>query len=74
MEDKRYFVLEITTTADGTAKVVTEKSTEKEARMLFHQIMSSAYANEAITYALCEIIDERGFCVVMDKIPRIDEE
>ena len=71
--DKKYFVLEIITTASGTAKAVTEKSTLKESYMLFHQIMSSALANPDVTFALCQVIDSDGFCQVSERYPRLDD-
>ncbi len=70
-ENKKYFVLEITTANGATAKAVTEKNSENEAWMLYHQIMASAYSNEDVTYALCQIIDENGFCLVNDKLPKV---
>ena len=66
----RYFVMEIETDAIGTAKQVTEKATLDEARGLYHQIMSSVYANSSITYALVMVINEKGFCEVMEQYPR----
>jgi hypothetical protein len=68
--NERYFVTEITTTADGTAKAITEKNSVDEARMLFHQILASAYANPAVTYALVYIMNEQGFCQAMETYPR----
>ncbi len=69
-ESRKYFVIEITTANGATAKAITEKETEEEAWMAYHQIMASAYANSAVTYALCQIIDDRGFCLVTDKLPK----
>lgn len=70
----KYFVIEIETTSSGTAKQITEKATIDEARGLFHQILASVYANKAITYALVEVINEKGFCEVMEKYPRENPE
>ena len=70
----RYFVLEIETVNGATSSLITEKATEDEAKALFHQILSSAYANPNLTYAICQIIDERGYCLVMEKIPSIIED
>lgn len=64
---KRYFVIEITTTADGTAKAIHEKESEAAARMVYHQIKASAYANDKVTFALCQIVDENGFAIVTSK-------
>lgn len=65
----RYFVFEIETTAEGTAKQITEKATIDEAKALYHQILASVYANTGITYALVMIINDRGFCEVMERVP-----
>lgn len=65
----KYFVMEIETTADGTAKQITEKATIDEARGLFHQILASVYANNKITYALVMIVNDLGFCEVMERVP-----
>lgn len=66
---RKYFILEITTTEAGTAKAITEVSTLDNAKMLFHQIMASAYANNDVTYALAQIIDDRGFCLITELKP-----
>ncbi len=73
-ENRRYFVIEIVTADGATAKAITEKDTEEEAWMTYHQIMSSAYANSAVTYALCQIIDDRGFALINDKLPHTHED
>lgn len=65
----RYFVIEIETTDSGTAKQITEKATIDEARGLFHQILASVYANNKITYALVMIVNDLGFCEVMERVP-----
>ena len=70
----KYFVLEVTTANGATAKAITEKATEKEAMMLYHQIMGSALANDNVTYALCMVINEEGFALVSDKYPRTEPE
>ena len=69
-----YYVLEITTVNGATAKAVTEKATIDEAKMLFHQIMASAYASNKVSYALCMIINDKGFCEVMERIPTATDE
>lgn len=43
-----------------TAVAVTVKEDEKDARMLFHQILSAAYANEDLENAVVEITNEYG--------------
>lgn len=70
----RYFVLEIATVNGATAKAVTEKATLDEAKMLFHQIMASAYANDKVTYSLCMIINDKGFSEVMERKPTVTDE
>lgn len=70
----RYFVVEISTANGATAKAVTEKATLDEAKMLFHQIMASAYANDNVTYALCMIINDKGFSEVMERKPTVTDE
>lgn len=55
-----YFVLEATTTAEGTAKLVTEKETLNEGIMLFHQVMAAARANENVIEALCIVVNSKG--------------
>ena len=35
----KFYVVEISTTAEGTAKAVTEKADFNEAKMLYHQIL-----------------------------------
>lgn len=70
----RYFVIEIETTADGTAKQITEKATIDEAKALYHHILASVYANTAITYALVQIVNDLGFCEVMERVPTAQPE
>lgn len=65
----RYFVIEIETTESGTAKQVTEKATLDEAKGLFHQVLASVYANNKISYALVMIVNDLGFCEVMERVP-----
>ena len=55
-----YFVLEATTTSQGTAKLVTEKETLNEGIMLFHQVMAAARANENVIEALCIVVNSKG--------------
>ena len=69
---EKYFVLEITTVNGETAKAVWEKDSIDEAKALFHQIMAAAYTNENCTYALCQIIDDRGFCQISERKPTYD--
>lgn len=67
--ERKYFVLEIATVDGITAKQITEKATLDEAKMLYHQILASAYANDKVSYALVQIIEDRGFCVVSEIKP-----
>lgn len=69
----RYFVMQVTTDSVGTATAVTEKATIDEARGLFHQILASIYANTDVTYGLVMVINEQGFCEVMEQYPRVPE-
>ena len=73
-----YFVLEITTVNGQTAKAVWEHETLDAAKAQFHSGLASAYANPNLTYALYMIINDLGFCEVMDRIggtePEPDEE
>ena len=55
-----YFVLEATTTEQGTAKLVTEKETLNEGIMLFHQVMAAARANTNVIEALCMVVNSKG--------------
>ena len=61
--NKKYFVIEVTFNGTAYAKAVTEKDTEDDARMLLHQIMASAIANEGIEKAIVQIIDDEGYAV-----------
>jgi len=70
----KYFVIEIETTAEGTAKQITDKATLDEAKGLFHQILASVYANNKITYALVMIVNDLGFCEVMERVPTAQPE
>ena len=56
----RWYVVEIATTAEGTAKAVTEKEDFNEAKMLYHQILASMMANTNVTEGICTIIDSTG--------------
>ena len=56
----KFYVVEISTTAEGTAKAVTEKADFNEAKMLYHQILASMMANANVTTGICTIIDGEG--------------
>ena len=56
-----FYVMEAIKIADqNTATNVTVKNEEREAKMLFHQILSSAYANENLESVVCEITNQYG--------------
>ena len=56
----KFYIVEISTTAEGTAKAVTEKEDFNEAKMLYHQILASMMANTNVTEGICTIIDGSG--------------
>ena len=57
----KYFVLEtIVDENDNIGSLVTPKDTLNDARMLFHQIRASQFANKTLKYAFSCILDERG--------------
>ena len=56
----KFFVVETEVAKGQRASAITEKATHDEAKMLYHQILASAYANKDVTYALVMIIDENG--------------
>ena len=70
----RYFVTEVETTSQGTAKQITEKATLEEAKGLYHQVLASVYANDKVTYALVMIVNDLGFCEVMERVPTAEPE
>lgn len=56
-----YYVLEaVKIENQNTAASVTVKEDEREARMLFHQILSSAYANDNLENVVVEITNSYG--------------
>lgn len=70
----KYYVSEITTVNGTTAKALWEHSTIEAAKAQYHQILASAYANGNLTYALVQIINDRGFCQATERIPEYVEE
>ena len=56
----KYFVIEIVTASGSTAKQITEKDNIDSAKMLYHQVLASAYANENVSYAMSMIVDYNG--------------
>lgn len=69
MEEK-YFVIQRTKTSDSETYAVAEtiKDTEKEARIVYHQILASVYANDKIEYAVVKIDNYYGNAVIMENI------
>lgn len=56
-----FYVMEAVKIKDqNTATNVTIKDNEKEARMLFHQILGSAYANKDLENVVVEITNSYG--------------
>lgn len=63
-----FYVFETETVKGQQAIATTKKESREEAKMLFHQILASAYANENLTDALVIILDENGMPVAQEKI------
>lgn len=56
-----FYVMEAIKVKDqNTATNVTVKEVDREARMLFHQILASAYANEDLVSVVVEITNQYG--------------
>ena len=55
-----FFLIEVTTTGDQTAKAIWEKSSITEAAMALFQGMASAMANPNVRTALYMVIDHKG--------------
>lgn len=70
----KYYVSEITTVNGTEAKAIWDHNTIESAKAQYHQILASAYINDNLTYALVQIIDDRGFCQVTERIPEYVEE
>lgn len=70
----KYFVVEVTTVKGQTAQALWAHDTLEEAKSHFHSIMSSAYVNPDLTYALCMVINDKGYAEVTDRIPAINPE
>lgn len=72
----KYYVFQSTTDSNGEAIATTKKEgeiAEREALMLYHQILSSAYANTDVTRILCKIWGEFGQ-PIKDEYYQIPEE
>ena len=70
----KYYVIQITTNPVGTATMITEKTSIDEAKMLYHQILASVYADKDVSYALVMIVNDLGFCEVMERVPTASPE
>lgn len=62
-----YYVVEVSTTENGTAKAVTEKETLDGAKMLFHQVMASIMANNKVESGLCVVLDANGSTILSER-------
>ena len=51
-----FYVVEIVSTKDGTAKAITEKATQDEAVMLLHQVLASAMTNQNAQSCVCLVV------------------
>ena len=61
MNNKRFYVEEITILKDGTSPItITEKASEEEARATFHQAMASAIINPNVASIHVEVKNEFG--------------
>ena len=70
----KYYVLEITTVNGETAKSVWEFDNITDAKSRYYGILSSAYANPNLTYALVQIINDIGYVERMERIPIATDE
>ncbi|MBO7453161.1 MAG: hypothetical protein J6U54_22745 [Clostridiales bacterium] len=64
-----YKVTETTTVNGQTVDAIWSFDDVESAKARFHSIMSSAYSNENLTYALSTIIDDKGFVIDKERIP-----
>lgn len=66
----KYYVTQITKTKDSStyATAITVKDTLTDAKMLYHQILASVYANTKIEHAIVKIDDYFGNAVLMEAI------
>lgn len=66
----KYFVTQITKTKDASvyATAITVKETLTDAKMLYHQILASVYANTKIEHAIVKIDDYYGNTALMETI------
>ena len=57
----KYFITQATRNkGEADAVAVTVKTDLKEARMLFHQILASAYASATLEFAEAQVLNEYG--------------
>ena len=69
-----FSVIEIITTTSGVATNVTLKESENDARMLYHQILTSAYANPDVTEGLVMIIFSDGDTLIREHFSKVKPE
>lgn len=55
-----FYLIEISDTASGVAKAITEKTSLDSAYMTLHQTLASAMANEQVHSCMCMVIDAVG--------------
>ena len=57
----KYFVEQATRLKGQSDAVSVEvKTSKREAKMLFHQVMAAAYANNDLDYAMAQVTNEYG--------------
>lgn len=66
----KYYVFETEVVNSQQAFLTTLKESMEDAKMLYHQILASCYANQNLTYALVMIIDENGMPYGTEKISK----
>ena len=69
---EKYFVTQITKTNDSNIYAIstTVKDVLDDAKMLYHQILSSVYATKNIEHFIVNIVDKFGNIVIQEvKIP-----
>ena len=69
-----YFVVESTVVKGQVANALWAHDTLEEAKSHYHSIMASAYVNPDLTYALCMVINDKGFAEITDRLPAINPE
>ena len=62
----KYYLIEIADTTDGVAKAITEKTTEDDVMMVYHQTLASARANKKCKSILAYVISGKGGYLVSE--------